>query len=91
MTVLVPTHELDLDTAAPAMDGVRTCLDDAGRFKVILDLALVDFVDASGLGEIVRLRNELTACGGTLHVDRWRHKIGRVLRVAELFEVLRLR
>lgn len=91
MTVLLPTRDLDIATAAPTLNQVRYRLDDAGRFKVILDLALVDFVDARGLGEIITLRSELVARGGSLHIDRFRHRIARVLRVTDLFEVLRLR
>jgi anti-sigma B factor antagonist len=85
-----PTHTLarpdasKLDAAAaPALRNLVVDLANQGRFRVVLDLAGVDFVDSSGLGALIHMHKTLERQGRLVlcNVDA---------KVANLFKVTRL-
>jgi anti-anti-sigma factor len=79
--------ELDLSTAAPlwaVLDGHLA----AGRRFLRLDLSGVTFLDATALSGITRTHKALLARRGTLVVTGVRARVGRVLRMTGLDEVL---
>ncbi|CAN5593019.1 hypothetical protein BH20ACT2_BH20ACT2_02980 [soil metagenome] len=59
--------ELDLLTA-PGLDGFLTAIVDAGHHFVVLDLAQLDFMDASGLRVIADTSDRLRPDGGSLTI-----------------------
>ena len=83
-TVSLTTRELDMHSAPDALAKVRRDLAALESVDVVLDLALVHFLDAAGVGEVVRLRNELSSVGGRLRFDRWTSGVGRVLTITGL-------
>ena len=79
VTMVLPVRELDMASAPDALQKVRLGLPTTGGNDVVRDLGLVQFLDAAGIGEIVRLRNERSIFGGRLYVERWSPTVGRVL------------
>ncbi len=63
-TVVRVVGEVDVDTAAGLVEAVRPCL--ANGEHVELDLAGMEFIDSTGLGNLVRLRKEAARTGATL-------------------------
>lgn len=74
-TILIPEGEIDLGTRDALRDCLARC---TGR--VVIDLAGVLLLDASGIGVIVGQRNRLQALGGSLVL---RDPIERVRTVLE--------
>jgi len=69
--------------AAPVLRGATADLANAGRFRVVLDLAGVEFVDSSGLGALIHLHKTLQPQGRLV-------LCGIDPKVAQLFKVTRL-
>ena len=59
--VLTVTGEVDLSVVDQLVDRARACLAEGAGLQ--LDLRAVSFIDSSGLGALVLLRNEATAAG----------------------------
>lgn len=77
--------ELDLRTARSALDCRRL-----RRQATVLtvDLAEVTFLDAAGLGAIVRLRNDLIAAGGSLRLTGASPRVARIFALGGLAAIL---
>lgn len=73
--------DLDLAGADKVLIAGKAGLSESPPACLVLDLAAVDFVDSSGLGTLVELRNIAADTGGTLLL---RHPSGRVRRLLEL-------
>jgi anti-sigma B factor antagonist len=69
--------------AAPGLRNATADLANQGKFRVVLDLGGVEFVDSSGLGALIHMHKTLQPQGGfaMCQVDP---------RVAQLFKVTRL-
>ena len=81
--------ELDVFTASGLRRQLQDALAQGGtRFKV--DAADVTFVDAAGLGELVRLRNAVTPVGGTVTFVAASPAFRRACQVAGLTRAFRL-
>ncbi|WP_344619236.1 STAS domain-containing protein [Dactylosporangium salmoneum] len=66
--VLVSVHgPIDLSTAPQLRDAMHT-LFDAGRNRIVIDLAGVDFCDSVGLGTFAYGHNHCVANGGFLRL-----------------------
>ena len=59
-----------------------------GRRKLVLDMAGVDYVDAAGLGLLVRCHRRVVSVGGRLVVTGVRSKVRQMLRLADLGQTL---
>jgi len=57
---------------------------------VVVDLHDVEFLDASGVGALLRLRNRLTERQGTLRLTGAQPRVRRVLSLLSLEKTLRL-
>jgi anti-sigma B factor antagonist len=60
---------------------------EAGRSKVLLDLAEVTHVDSSGIGEMVGCFTTLTRRGGAMKLVNLPDKINDILQVTQLITV----
>lgn len=88
--LLTVSGEVDLHTAP----GLRAALDEAvalagqGSGVVVADLSQVGFLDSTGLGELVAAHQALAASGGRLHLVVAHERVGRLLRITGLADVL---
>jgi len=69
--------------AAPALRSATADLANQGRFRVVLDLSEVEFVDSSGLGALIHMHKTLEPQGRLV-------LCGVGPKVAQLFKVTRL-
>jgi anti-sigma B factor antagonist len=79
-----------LDAAgAPALRSTTADLANEGRFRVILDLKEVQFVDSSGLGVLIHMHKTLQPQGRLVlcHVDA---KVGQLFKITRLDRVFTL-
>jgi anti-sigma B factor antagonist len=80
--------ELDMATA-PAFRSAVDGLEEMGRAaEVTIDLSQLVFIDAAGVGALVRVRNAVTGAGGRLRVRSPRPNILRVLELAGVVHLL---
>jgi len=66
------------------------CLADEGKIQVLLDLARVKHIDASGLGELVSSRVTLDDKGGALklmHMTESVHELMAITKLLPVFDV----
>ncbi len=59
------------------------------RSELVIDLSQLDFLDAAGLGVLVRLRNHLRSKDSALHLDAAPSRVRRVFELTELDGLLR--
>jgi anti-sigma B factor antagonist len=64
-----------------------TKLSDAGKTKILLNLAEVPYVDSAGLGEIVRTYTTVSRKGGKLKLLNLTKKIEDLLSITKLLTV----
>jgi anti-sigma B factor antagonist len=64
-----------------------TKLSDAGKTKILLNLADVPYVDSAGLGEIVRTYTTVSRKGGKLKLLNLTKKIQDLLSITKLLTV----
>ena len=64
--VVVLSGELDLATVAMLRDAARPALDDPAVSTLVLDLAALTFLDSTGLGCWIELRNAAEDAGKSL-------------------------
>ncbi|MDQ4011289.1 MAG: STAS domain-containing protein [Actinomycetota bacterium] len=82
--------ELDL-ASAPHLQRVLDELCRDGFQEIVLDLARLDFLSATGLEVFVRADDRLRAAGGRLVLDRPGPRARRILAITELDTVLTIR
>ena len=80
--VLSVTGDVDLAEADAFVEAARECL--ARARGVDLDLSGVTFIDSSGLGALVRLRNDAAALAKPLHLANVSRSVDRLLQVTGL-------
>lgn len=79
--------ELDIAGARrlrAVLDGLRR----DGLLEVTIDMSRLDFLDAAGLGELVRAHTEFGAAGGRIVLCRVQPRHRRLLEITELDTVL---
>jgi anti-sigma B factor antagonist len=74
---------IDLNTAPALRDAVHQLLE-AGRTRIVVDLAGVDFCDSIGLGTFAYGRNHCVAAGGFLRLAAPSPFLARLLRTVGL-------
>lgn len=92
--LVVVSGEVDLHTAPALRAALDQAVDEAvgpsgrGSGVVVADLAQVGFLDSTGLGELVAAHKTLAASGGRLHLVVAHERVGRLLRITGLADVL---
>ena len=89
LVVVTPEGELDLATS-PALRDALGAACDAGASTLVLDLALVTFLDSTTLGVLVGAHKRLLGIGGRLiavNVSGEPLKVMRLTGLATAFEV----
>jgi len=71
-------------------DAVRNLVAD-GKKKIILNLAEVDYIDSSGVGELVGCYTTVRNAGGELKLLNLSQKVHDVLHVTKLYTVFDIR
>jgi anti-sigma B factor antagonist len=80
--VVVVTGEVDVETSKRLADAIQGTLD-AGTTDIVVDLAAVRFIDASGIGALVRGSNDARRSGGRLALRTPSAAVRRLLTVPE--------
>src|SRR4051812_17369645 len=90
VAVVAVRGEIDMTTAQAFSDALVDALD--GDPSVVrVDLSEVDFIDSSGVGQMVRCARLASESGARLEVSVGDGQVGRVLRQSGLADVLALR
>jgi anti-anti-sigma factor len=63
-------------------------VEDAGRFRLVLNLAAVIFLSSMALGKVVRLTQKARKSGGRLVLCQPRQTVEEIFRVSQLAEIL---
>lgn len=87
VTVLAVTGDLDVATGPELRDTLIRVVDE-GRYRLVLDLAEVPFLDSLGLGVIVGVVHRLRPHDGALALARPRPPVTRALKISGLTSVL---
>ena len=103
MTLAITTREVDhvtlLDIRGRIVlgdetDALRTAVRDLlarGKKKIILNLADVDYIDSSGVGELVGSFTTVRNAGGELKLLNLTKKVHDILNVTKLYTVFDIR
>ena len=75
--------ELDV-ASSPQLEAELTALLDAGNVHIVIDMAGVQFIDASGIGTLVTAADRARAAGGGIVLSR---PTGRVKRVIDMLKL----
>jgi anti-sigma B factor antagonist len=86
--MLRPAGEIDFATAADAFGPGQIA---RSAQRVVLDFSEVTFIDAAGLGAVVRLRNFVRASGGVVGLIALPPKIERIFVLGGLQVLLAAR
>ena len=78
--------EVDVYTA-PRLKSRLIDLVDQGKYQIIVDLELVDFMDSSGLGVLVGGLKRVRAHDGAVHIICTKEKILKIFRITGLTKV----
>jgi anti-sigma B factor antagonist len=91
VTILDVTGRIVLgDEIGDLRDAVRNLIAD-GKKKIILNLAGVDYIDSSGVGELVSSYTTVRNAGGELKLLNLTQKVQDVLYVTKLYTVFDIR
>jgi anti-sigma B factor antagonist len=85
--VLALSGELDL-ASAPELEKALGDLQPKAGQRVLLDLAQLTFMDSTGLGVVVRAKQDTDAAGGVLALTRPTPQVQRLLELVGLLERL---
>ncbi|HWT94708.1 MAG TPA: STAS domain-containing protein [Solirubrobacteraceae bacterium] len=77
---VVPVGALDVHTVGPVEEAVRE-LREAGFETIVVDLRGLDFLDSSGLGMLLSLRNTARRTGHRLELIRGSRLVQRVFEL----------
>ena len=87
ITIVDITGRITLgDETGQLRDTVRQLLDE-GKKKIILNLAQVDYIDSSGVGELVSSFTTVRNAGGELKLLSLTKKVHDVVQVTKLYTV----
>ena len=87
VTILDLTGRITLgDETGQLRDTVRQLIS-AGKKKIVLNLAQVDYIDSSGVGELVSSFTAVRNAGGELKLFSLSKKVHDILRVTKLYTV----
>lgn len=77
--------EIDIATVSEFVAAAEACLE-SGSKSIEIDLAAVDFIDSSGLGALVRIRNQANERGAEVTLANVPAAVNRVLEVTGLVD-----
>ena len=87
VTILDLTGRITLgDETGLLRDTVRQLIS-AGKKKIVLNLAQVDYIDSSGVGELVSSFTAVRNAGGELKLFSLSKKVHDILQVTKLYTV----
>lgn len=89
-SVVALSGRLDVHAAADVRNALARAVDD-GEGELVLDLALLQAVDATGLGVLVGAHRRAQRAGRTLVLEDVSPAVGRLLLVTRLDKVLQTR
>ena len=87
---VVASGEVDIATVGAILDDARRCLA-TNPATVEIDLGGVTFIDSSGLGALVQVRNLANEQGAALVLVSTPHRVRRLLQVSGLDQVFEIR
>lgn len=87
ISILRPAGRLNMVTA-PAVRKAVSAAVDAGRAKVVVDLAAVDFLDSSGLGALIAGLKTARQAGGDLRIAAPNDQVKLVLQLTNMERIL---
>ncbi|MET3962415.1 anti-anti-sigma factor [Marmoricola sp. OAE513] len=87
---LAVSGEIDIASVEDLLEDARRCLEQ-GPQAMTLDLAGVTFIDSSGLGALVRIRNDAAQQGTQVTLDRMPATARRLFQVSGLDQVFEIR
>ena len=85
-TVLEVAGEVDVYTGPTLRDRISDLLD-TGSHQLVIDLGKVDFIDSTGLGVLVGVRNRALELGGGLDLVCSHERVLKLLRITGLDQV----
>ncbi len=85
--VIAVSGDLDIATADELFREANEALRAAAPARLVLDLSGVAFLDSSGIGTLVELRNVATDTGGELLLRRPSERTRRLLEITALDSV----
>jgi anti-sigma B factor antagonist len=86
LVVLEPTERLTVETEVDLKDAVRRQLD-AGRQRLVLDMARVPYVDSCGLGTMVQAYVSAHRAGGWVRLRNVTPRVRHLLTITRLMTV----
>jgi anti-sigma B factor antagonist len=87
VTVVDVSGRLTLGEESAALRHLLGDLVGQGRTKIVLDLGDVDYIDSSGIGELVSGYRTVTKAGGDLKLLHLTQKVHDLLQITRLFLV----
>lgn len=87
--VLAVAGEIDLDCADELVSRAQTCLDRG--VPLTLDVSGIEFMDSSGLGALVRIRNEAAARELALIIANMTPRLDRLFQITGLLDAFDVR
>ena len=89
VVILELTDRLTVETESDLKDAVRRQID-AGRRHLVLDLAMVPYVDSCGLGTMVQAYVSAHRKGGSVKLMNVHQRVRQLLTVTRLLTVFEL-
>lgn len=77
------------EECAALRDVVQDLLD-KGKIKIILNLAMVDYIDSSGLGNLISVFARVRKQGGELKLLKLTNKIHDLLQITKLYTIFEI-
>ena len=87
ITVVDLSGRLTLGDASAQLRGTLRELLDAGKKKIVLNLGQVNYIDSSGLGELVSGFTTVKNQGGQLKLANLTQKVNDLLTITKLYTV----
>src|ERR1700720_363364 len=87
ITVVAPRGDLDL-AAAEQMKRTLTDVIDGGSRKVLVDLAMVGYIDSSGMGSLVAAMKHARASGGALRLCALQDDVRAIFEMTRLIKAI---
>ena len=83
--------ELDHSCAAESRERLDKEISTGGMKNLVMDFDMVDFMDSSGIGLIMGRSKLMKQCGGSLEVRNPQPYIRRVLKLAGIERIVKIR
>lgn len=84
--VVTPVGELDAHNCGELGDALTSATEGTSAASVVVDAGGLSFIDSSAISELLRLREQLSADGGSLTLVEVQPSVRRVLEITGLLE-----